>query len=75
MTISTEAIVGIVAVLLASIPVGVSAANVWRQRKIQGQDNAYSQTPLLPIWRPELGGNVHFLDEAVESYYEQRQFT
>ncbi|KAL5045002.1 hypothetical protein BDW71DRAFT_185280 [Aspergillus fruticulosus] len=53
MSISTEATVGIVATLLAAIPVGVSALRYWRRRR-RGK-TSYNpndrQRSILPVWQ------------------------
>ncbi|KAL2831719.1 hypothetical protein BDW59DRAFT_139886 [Aspergillus cavernicola] len=50
MTISAEAIVGIVAALLASIPVGFSLFKYWKRRVRNARVNNSLQDSILPVW-------------------------
>ncbi|KAL3478920.1 hypothetical protein BJX99DRAFT_93375 [Aspergillus californicus] len=50
MTISTEAIIGIIAVVVASIPIGLVALKYWKLRSQQRQVDDSLHGYVLPRW-------------------------
>ncbi|KAL3478921.1 hypothetical protein BJX99DRAFT_223215 [Aspergillus californicus] len=56
MAISTEGIIGIIAIVVASIPIGLGTLKYWKLRSRQQQSNESLQGYILPRWNTTTPG-------------------